>query len=134
MSRDDSITGPPGRPGNSAERRGGSSLTARMCPTPHPPCARWMTFIPLRNRGTADLLYWKNMDGHAIEPPAAAARLRPPLPDFFRASLFLGLVGFGGGLSVLANTPALRVRQRHPPTELDCTHHLIAPPERPGTT
>ena len=25
-----------------------------------------MTFIPLRNRGTADLLYWKDMDGHAI--------------------------------------------------------------------
>src|SRR5207248_8634034 len=110
MSRDDSITGPPGRPGNSAERRGGSSLTARMCPTPHPPCARWMTFIPLRNRGTADLLYWKDMDGHAIESPAAAARLRPPLPDFFRASLFLGLVGF---------------RSEEHTSELQSPYHLV---------
>src|SRR5437763_10008476 len=132
MSRDDSITGPPGRPGNSAERRGGSSLTARMCPTPHPPCARWMIFMPLRNRGTADLLYWKNMDGHAIEPPAAAARLRPALPDFFRASLFLGLVGFGGGLSVLANIHALAVKKRHWLTEREFTNTITVAQMLPG--
>src|SRR5437660_10896262 len=132
MSRDDSITGPPGRPGNSAERRGGSSLTARMCPTPHPPCARWMTFIPLRNRGTADLLYWKDMDGHAIEPPATAARLRPPLPDFFRASLFLGLVGFGGGLAVVADINALAVNERRWLTDREVTETITVSRVLPG--
>ena len=49
------------------------------------------------------------MDGHAIEPPVAATRTRPRLGDFFRASLLLGVVGFGGGLSVLANIHTLAV-------------------------
>ena len=72
------------------------------------------------------------MDGHAIEPPAAAARLRPPLPDFFRASLFLGLVGFGGGLSVLANIHALAVKKRRWLTEREFTNTITVAQMLPG--
>ena len=72
------------------------------------------------------------MDGHAIESPAAAARLRPPLPDFFRASLFLGLVGFGGGLSVLANIHALAVKKRRWLTEREFTNTITVAQMLPG--
>src|SRR5438270_4586745 len=57
------------------------------------------------------LLYWRAMESHAGEAPVAPAplqvsasgRRRPDLDELFRSALFLGVIGFGGGLSVLAN-------------------------------
>jgi len=51
------------------------------------------------------------MESHAGEAPVArapvqvpaAGRRRPDLDELFRSALFLGLIGFGGGLSVLAS-------------------------------
>src|SRR3954467_9438169 len=126
------MTGPPGRPGNSAAMRGGSSLTATTWPTPQPPCARWTIFIPLLNCGIADLLYWKPMDGHALEAPGATARVRPGRSQFFRAALFLGVVGFGGGLSVLANIRALVVARRRWMTEREFTNTITVAQMLPG--
>lgn len=73
------------------------------------------------------------MDGHAIEaPPVAAARVRPGLSQFFRAALFLGVVGFGGGLSVLANIHALVVGRRRWMTEREFTNTITVSQMLPG--
>src|SRR5207245_1257642 len=72
------------------------------------------------------------MDGHAIEPPVAATRTRPRLGDFFRASLLLGVVGFGGGLSVLANIHTLAVTKRHWMTEREFTNTITVAQMLPG--
>jgi chromate transporter len=73
------------------------------------------------------------MDGHAIEaPPVAAARVRPGLAQFFRAALFLGVVGFGGGLSVLANIHALVVRRRRWMTDREFTNTVTVSQMLPG--
>src|SRR4051812_29359402 len=73
------------------------------------------------------------MDGHAIEAPAVAtARVRPGRPQFFRAALFLGVVGFGGGLSVLANIRALVVARRHWMTEREFTNTITVSQMLPG--
>jgi len=88
--------------------------------------------MPFRNRGTADLLYWKPMEGHAIEAPVATPRTRPRLPEFLRASLYLGAVGFGGGLSVLANIHALVVRKRHWMTDREYTNTITVAQMLPG--
>src|SRR3989475_12869944 len=72
------------------------------------------------------------MDGHAIEPPVAATRTRPRLGDFFRASLLLGVVGFGGGLSVLANIQTLAVTKRRWMTEREYTNTITVAQMLPG--
>jgi chromate transporter len=73
------------------------------------------------------------MDGHAIQaPPVAAARVRPGRAQFFRAALFLGVVGFGGGLSVLANIRTLVVARRHWMTEREFTNTITVSQMLPG--
>ncbi len=72
------------------------------------------------------------MDGHAIEAPAAPARVRPDLGEFFRAALFLGTVGFGGGFSVLANIRSLMVKKRHWMTEREFTNTITVSQMLPG--
>jgi len=72
------------------------------------------------------------MDGHAIEAPAVPARVRPRLAEFFRASLFLGLVGFGGGFSVLANIHSVMVRKRRWMTEREFTNTITVSQMLPG--
>jgi chromate transporter len=72
------------------------------------------------------------MDGHAIEAPVPAARARPGLGEFFRGALFLGVVGFGGGLSVLANIHALAVKNRRWMTEREFTNTITVAQMLPG--
>lgn len=74
------------------------------------------------------------MDGHAIEAPVAPApaRIRPGLGEFFRGALFLGVVGFGGGLSVLANIHALVVKKRRWMTEREYTNTITVSQMLPG--
>ena len=71
------------------------------------------------------------MDGHASEP-AAASRVRPGLSAYFRASLFLGLVGFGGGLSVLANIHSSIVKRRRWLTDKEFTNAVTVSQMLPG--
>ncbi|MCA1829297.1 MAG: chromate efflux transporter [Myxococcales bacterium] len=76
------------------------------------------------------------MDGHAISLPAqpvtASQRNRPNLTEFFRGSLFLGVVGFGGGLSVLANIHSLAVSRRRWLTEREFTNTVTVSQMLPG--
>src|SRR5215470_1587707 len=76
------------------------------------------------------------MDGHAISAPAQAVatsqRTRPNLGEFFRASLFLGVVGFGGGLSVLANIHSLAVARRRWLTDREFTNTVTVAQMLPG--
>ena len=76
------------------------------------------------------------MDGHAISAPAQASlapqRSRPGLSEYFRASLFLGVVGFGGGLSVLANIHSLVVNRRRWLTEREFTNTVTVSQMLPG--
>jgi chromate transporter len=72
------------------------------------------------------------MDGHAIEAPVAPARVRPNLGEFFRATLYLGVVGFGGGLSVLANIHSLIVKKRRWLTEREFTNTITVSQMLPG--
>jgi chromate transporter len=75
------------------------------------------------------------MDGHGIPTPAettAPGRNRPGLAPFFRASLYLGVVGFGGGLSVLANIHALVVKKRRWMTEREFTNTVTVAQMLPG--
>ncbi len=72
------------------------------------------------------------MEGHAIEAPVATPRTRPRLPEFLRASLFLGAVGFGGGLSVLANIHSLLVKRRRWMTDREFTNTITVAQMLPG--
>ena len=72
------------------------------------------------------------MDGHAISTPPPPARSRPGLGQFFRASLFLGVVGFGGGLSVLSNIHALVVSRRRWLSEREFTNTVTVSQMLPG--
>lgn len=75
------------------------------------------------------------MDGHAIstpQPTAAVQRVRPGRVQFFRAALFLGVVGFGGGLSVLANIHALVVKKRRWLTDKEFTNTITVSQMLPG--
>ncbi len=72
------------------------------------------------------------MDGHAIDAPVATHRVRPGLAEFFRASLYLGVVGFGGGLSVLANIHALVVQKRRWMTEREYANTITVSQMLPG--
>jgi chromate transporter len=68
------------------------------------------------------------MDGHGSD----TKRPRPALVDYFRASLFLGLVGFGGGLSVLANIRSLVVTRRRWLTEKEFANTITVAQMLPG--
>jgi chromate transporter len=83
-------------------------------------------------RHARDLLYSKRMDGHAIEAPAPGARVRPSSGPFFRAALFLGVVGFGGGLSVLANIRSLVVKRKRWLTEREFANTVTVSQMLPG--
>src|SRR4051812_30271466 len=72
------------------------------------------------------------MDGHAIDASVAPHRVRPALAEFFRAALFLGVVGFGGGLSVLANIHALIVLKRRWMTEREYANTITVSQMLPG--
>src|SRR5260370_37214678 len=75
------------------------------------------------------------MEGHGIPTPVgttAPSRSRPGLAPFFRASLYLGVVGFGGGLSVLANIHALVVMKRRWMTERELTNTVTVAQMLPG--
>src|SRR5689334_11054703 len=72
------------------------------------------------------------MDGHAIDVPVAGPRIRPRRPEFFRAALFLGVVGFGGGLSVLANIHELMVKKRRWMTDREYTNTITVAQMLPG--
>src|SRR5947209_15662960 len=72
------------------------------------------------------------MDGHAIDASVAPHRVRPALAEFFRAALFLGVVGFGGGLSVLANIHALIVLKRRWMTEREYANTVTVSQMLPG--
>ena len=74
------------------------------------------------------------MDGHAISIKEASppARTRPGLAQYFRAALFLGVVGFGGGLSVLANIHSLVVKRRRWLSEREFTNTVTVSQMLPG--
>jgi chromate transporter len=74
------------------------------------------------------LLYWPGMDGHGSD----AKRSRPGLAEYFRAALYLGVVGFGGGLSVLANIRSLVVSKRHWLTEREFANTITVSQMLPG--
>lgn len=67
-----------------------------------------------------------------MEAPAAPSRVRPGLAPFFRASLFLGLVGFGGGLSVLANIYSLVVQRKRWLTDREFANTVTVSQMLPG--
>src|SRR5260370_32855495 len=86
---------------------------------------------PARSSGR-NLLYCKHMDGHASEAPAAPSRVRPDLGQYFRSALFLGVVGFGGGLSVLANIHSSVVERKRWLTEREFTNAVTVSQMLPG--
>lgn len=65
-------------------------------------------------------------------PHLHAARPRPSALEFLRAALFLGAVGFGGGISVLANIRALTVQKRHWVTDKEFTNAATVGQMLPG--
>jgi chromate transporter len=68
------------------------------------------------------------MDGHGTD----TKRARPTLAEYFRASLFLGLVGFGGGLSVLASIRTMVVTRRRWLTEKEFGNTITVAQMLPG--
>src|SRR5438132_10976075 len=78
------------------------------------------------------------MDGHvasppiAASPPAPASRPRPDLGDLLKAGLFLGVIGFGGGLSVLANIEALVVEKKRWLTDREFANTVTVSQMLPG--
>ncbi|HEX4381871.1 MAG TPA: chromate efflux transporter [Myxococcales bacterium] len=68
------------------------------------------------------------MDGHGTD----TKRPRPSLAEYFRASLFLGVVGFGGGLSVLANIRSMVVTRRRWLTEKEFGNTITVSQMLPG--
>lgn len=76
------------------------------------------------------------MDGHAIAATPAVApgpgRIRPGRGLLFRAALYLGVVGFGGGLSVLANIHTLVVKRRRWLTEREFANTVTVAQMLPG--
>ena len=71
------------------------------------------------------------MDGHSISTPQPA-RSRPGLGQYFRAALLLGVVGFGGGLSVLSNIHSLVVNKRRWLSEREFTNTVTVSQMLPG--
>jgi len=70
------------------------------------------------------------MDGHA---PPLPVRNRPgSLLEYFNAALFLGVIGFGGGLSVLASIRSLTVERRRWLSEKEFTNAVAVSQMLPG--
>jgi len=76
------------------------------------------------------------MDGHVAIPQLAAnppvARSRPGVTDLLRAGLYLGAIGFGGGLSVLANIQAYVVTRKRWLTDRELTNTVTVAQMLPG--
>ena len=74
------------------------------------------------------------MDGHAPSLPAALpARSRPrSLGEYFNASLYLGAIGFGGGLSVLASIRSVTVERKRWLTEKEFDNAVAVSQMLPG--
>jgi chromate transporter len=76
------------------------------------------------------------MDGHVAIPQLAAgppvARSRPGVSDLLRAGLYLGVIGFGGGLSVLANIQAYVVTSKRWLTDREFTNTVTVAQMLPG--
>jgi chromate transporter len=76
------------------------------------------------------------MDGHVATPQLTAgppaARSRPRTADLFRAGLYLGTIGFGGGLSVLANIQAYVVTKKRWLTDREFTNTVTVAQMLPG--
>ncbi|MFL5275900.1 MAG: chromate transporter, partial [Myxococcales bacterium] len=80
------------------------------------------------------------MESHAGEAsvvPAAPAvpasgRRRPNLDELFRASLFLGVIGFGGGLSVLASIESHVVTRKRWLTDREFSNAVTVSQMLPG--
>ncbi|BDG02326.1 chromate efflux transporter [Anaeromyxobacter oryzae] len=64
--------------------------------------------------------------------PRGATRISPSLTDLFRASLWLGVIGFGGGVSVLGNIRHLAVERRRWVTEREFTNTATVAQMLPG--
>src|SRR5207244_4590900 len=112
-------------------------IVAHRDDVPHAPRAlcpvdNLHAFEEVRHR--RNLLYWKRMDGHAPSLPAALpARSRPgSLAEYFRSALYLGVIGFGGGLSVLASIRSLTVERRRWLTEKEFTNAVAVAQMLPG--
>src|SRR3954447_2020351 len=86
------------------------------------------------------LLYWRAMESHAGEAPVAPAplqipasgRRRPNLDELFRSALFLGVIGFGGGLSVLANIESHVVTKKRWLTDKEFSNAVTVSQMLPG--
>jgi chromate transporter len=76
------------------------------------------------------------MDGHVATPQLAAnppaARSRPRVDDLFRAGAYLGTIGFGGGLSVLANIQSYAVTRKRWLTDRELTNAVTVAQMLPG--
>jgi chromate transporter len=80
------------------------------------------------------------MESHAGEAPigpapvqvAASGRRRPDLDELFRAALFLGVIGFGGGLSVLANIESHVVTRKRWLTDKEFSNAVTVSQMLPG--
>jgi len=76
------------------------------------------------------------MDGHVATPQVAAnppaARSRPRVDDLFRAGVYLGTIGFGGGLSVLANIQSYAVTRKRWLTDRELTNAVTVAQMLPG--
>ena len=76
------------------------------------------------------------MDSHVAIPQLAAhppvARSRPRVTDLLRAGLYLGAIGFGGGLSVLANIHAYVVTRKRWLTDRELTNTVTVAQMLPG--
>src|SRR5919109_1066931 len=78
------------------------------------------------------------MDGHVASPqlvpspPAPAARSRPDLGDLLKTGLYLGVIGFGGGLSVLANIQSLVVQKKRWLTDREFANTVTVSQMLPG--
>src|SRR3954468_19396046 len=108
---------------------------------PQPGCAPWTTFMPFSMRAMGrPLLYWRAMESHAGEAPVAPAhvpvpasgRRRPDLDELFRSALFLGVIGFGGGLSVLANIESHVVTRKRWLTDKEFSNAVTVSQMLPG--
>ncbi|HEY2029574.1 MAG TPA: chromate efflux transporter [Myxococcales bacterium] len=68
------------------------------------------------------------MDGHGSD----AKRPRPGLVAYFRSALYLGVVGFGGGISVLASIRSVVVKRKNWLTEKEFANTVIVSQMLPG--
>ena len=80
------------------------------------------------------------MESHAGEVPVprapvqvpATGRRRPDLDELFRSALFLGVIGFGGGLSVLASIESHVVTRKRWLTDKEFSNAVTVSQMLPG--